>query len=272
VVEVNSLLRALEIFIDEFGDALKEESSGEAGGARASEREDPVRRARESAMNTLLESLSGSKPSLDRASNYMRELEEAAAAAGMNVLGVDLITRSKMIVGWSPLYFVTEVPLSWDMVLDVPYVPASTVKGILRSAFTVARDGCADALFGTRGGRGLAIFFDAYPVGAEGGLLDYDVITPHYRDIAHIKDEYDVQPQPVLHLVVGKGVRFRAVAAYRAGGESDCDPLRSLLRAIYLSARLGWGRRTSRGYGILRPDPKSASLRRGGDRRWIRWS
>jgi len=263
---MNSLLRALEMFINGFGDALKNEPPGEAGGARGSEKEDPVRRARESAMNALF----GSRHPLDHVINHVKELEEAAAAAGMNVLGVDLITQSRMIMGWSPLYFVTEVPLSWDMVLDVPYVPASTVKGILRSASTAARDGCADALFGTRGGRGLAIFFDAYPVGAEGGLLDYDVITPHYRDIAHKddahKDEYEVQPQPVLHLVVGKGVRFRAVAAYRADGESDCNPLSSLLRAIYLSARLGWGRRTSRGYGVLEPDPRSASLRRGGDR------
>jgi CRISPR-associated protein Cmr6 len=180
---------------------------------------------------------------------YLKDVEESLGNSGLDYLSIKMTTRSNMVLGWSPLYFVSEVPIAWDMILDTFYVPASAVKGIVKSSLSVAGSSCVEELMGSRDGIGRAIVLDAYPVGAEGRALTLDVLTPHYRPEVRDGNEYDVRPIPIPHVVVSPGVRFRTFLAYRPGGK--CDARRELEEALRLSAELGWGRRTTRGYGVM---------------------
>ncbi|TRM87784.1 type III-B CRISPR module RAMP protein Cmr6, partial [Sulfolobus sp. E3] len=166
-------------------------------------------------------------------------------------------TLRKFIAGWSLLYFITEVPLAWDLILDSPYIPASEIKGILRDHFMeLTNNGVlTDCVFGSKGGVGKVIFLDAYPIEApQNSILTYDIINPHY---GRAKDEYDVQPVPVKFLAINEGVKFKTFIAFDKEVLEECKSnlkesvTITLLRALILSMKSGWGRRTSRGYGDL---------------------
>jgi Uncharacterized protein predicted to be involved in DNA repair (RAMP superfamily) len=69
------------------------------------------------------------------ANAYMDEV--VTAVKRLNIRGVDVraVVSTKLLVGTASgfLKVITEVGMHWDPVLDLPYVPGSSIKGILRS-------------------------------------------------------------------------------------------------------------------------------------------
>ena len=63
------------------------------------------------------------------------ELVEGLLYEGFEVISVDATLESKMLIGIGSgsLYNVFEVGLSWDYIYDLPYIPASAIKGAMRS-------------------------------------------------------------------------------------------------------------------------------------------
>lgn len=215
-----------------------------------------LRLAKEYAMKQLIEY----KPNASLITGHLNDLREALSKSGMCFIELRFRTARKFISGWSPLYFITEVPMSWDMILDVPYIEGSTIKGILRDYFMEAvkaltgsdskAEKMTDCVFGNKEGVGKVIFFNAYPV-SEGSILTYDIINPHY---SHAETEYDANPVPVKFLAIKGGVEFVTFIAFDKAELSkacDGDVLNNLLKALLLSMKVGWGRRTTRGYGEL---------------------
>ncbi len=63
------------------------------------------------------------------------ELVKGLLNEGFEVVSIDATLESKMLIGIGSgsLYNVFEVGLSWDYIYDLPYIPASAIKGAMRS-------------------------------------------------------------------------------------------------------------------------------------------
>ncbi|MCE4613661.1 MAG: type III-B CRISPR module RAMP protein Cmr6 [Desulfurococcales archaeon] len=189
------------------------------------------------------------------------------------VIKVDakLVEGSKLLTGGSSgvLQTVFEVGLAWDHILDLPYITGSSLKGAMRAAVEALLDSKHDSIikqvFGSEAASGCFQVFDAYPVEAPEGLLELDVVTPHYYSRSKVvKSELDAQPVPVVHISIVSGVLFRFVVAHRCSKrvlEDLSKALRELkvnatnsgaIAALLALALLnGVGARTGKGYGMF---------------------
>lgn len=152
---------------------------------------------------------------------------------------------------------VYETNLTLHHTYGIPFLPASTIKGILRRAFDIKTEKVIiEHLFGegdvesstNKPLRGQAIFFDAFPTKAP--RIELDVMTPHYPDYySSGKPPADWQsPVPITFLTVGRGTPFRVLiglpnAALRNEVES---------RLKRVLSEQGLGAKTAVGYGYMR--------------------
>ncbi len=212
----------------------------------------------------------------------LKESSESQAA-GIIVVDAKTVEGSRFLVGSSSgvLRTVFEVGLAWDYMFDLPYIPGSSLKGAMRaSAEALLGDGdLVSYLFGSeknsrRKFAGCLEVFDAYPVEAPNGLLDLDVITPHYYEGGNVKEsEIEAQPIPVVHVSIAPGVKFRFIIAHRCS-EDVLKRLSEALRSIGVEAQgmgalaallgaallSGVGARTGKGYGVFMLEPDSMKI------------
>ncbi|MEW6574131.1 MAG: type III-B CRISPR module RAMP protein Cmr6 [Bacillota bacterium] len=167
---------------------------------------------------------------------------------------------------------------AWHHTLGVPYLPGSSVKGIVRAwAETWIDPPVSDdvrRIFGPDGEVrdkhvGSVIFFDALPV--KPVKLEADVMTPHYalyyqqdRPENPPGDWYDPVPIPFLTVASGQVFLF-AVAPRRPGDEqsrADCRQAADWLAEAL--AAIGAGAKTAVGYGrFVRQGKEESEIRRG---------
>jgi len=182
------------------------------------------------------------KESMDAAGKAVDEL----ASALKNIYGHSYVVtakvRSTITAGRGFMDMITEYGLSWDPVLDLPYIPASELKGAVRSlvlkasALKAKREGFKVSLdlFGKARGKVLSenkdadeyevfskllgnnfvvedteehvgelVLTDAYPVQAPDNLpVELMVLTPHYT--SNVKQEYEVKPTPLRYLGISR--------------------------------------------------------------------
>ena len=153
---------------------------------------------------------------------------------------------------------------SFDFVTGQPYIPGSSVKGVLRSCFEQYPDvvrkltGCADLdmkalvkeLF-----EGDDVFLDAVICrgDARGRLIGEDYITPHPEPLK--------EPKPVhlIKIMPGVGIEFRFIPK----PQEDTDMISAEAKVKLYKALLklfGVGAKTNVGYGILKDyDPNRVS-------------
>jgi len=126
----------------------------------------------------------------------------------------------------------------------LPYIPASEIKGIVRS-YIEDKLGEQEAkeIFGDEEREGNVNFTDAYPTRSENFLFVPDVITPHYNKK---KSEADAEPTPVIHLTIAPKVTFRFLIYYKREdvGKPICDSLPLVIIR-------GLGARSSVGYSLF---------------------
>jgi CRISPR-associated protein Cmr6 len=184
--------------------------------------------------------------------NYITEVIEAVKSLNIKYIVLKLKLESNLLTGWSPLYFIDEVPTAWDLILDVPYIPGTTIKGLIRSSFASAIHNSAKEkkIFGDKGEVGGAIFLDAYPVKCDDGILIKEVMTPHYKK--GIKTELDVTPIPIIFAAVKKGTEFKTAILF--DDELSEELILDAARAVGFASRYGVGRKTTRGYGKFSVD------------------
>ena len=185
-------------------------------------RQERPRRERE-----LLERLCKmSSGSLQHVRERLDQVKEALLRSGYRVKLCRVQTESRAVVGTASAFgkVLFEVGLSFDPILNVPYIPASTLKGAFRHALEeLAGPGEAVRVFGGEAKRGqqtireagLVGVTDAYPVSPDRRLLDPDVLTPHYsRGGEAVEMEIDVEPVPVVFAAIAPGVEFEFYIYY----------------------------------------------------------
>jgi len=183
--------------------------------------------------------------------NYITEVIEAVKSLNIKYIVLKLKLESNLLTGWSPLYFIDEVPTAWDLILDVPYIPGTTIKGLIRNSFASAiHNNAKEKIFGDKGEVGGAIFLDAYPVKCEDGILIKEVMTPHYKKST--KTELDATPIPIIFAAVKKGTEFKTAILF--DDELSEELILDVVRAVGFASRYGVGRKTTRGYGKFSVD------------------
>jgi CRISPR-associated protein Cmr6 len=150
----------------------------------------------------------------------------------------------------------------WHPTLGVPYLPGSSVKGMLRSWVRQEADPRPSndeilRVFGGRGAVGQVDVLDALPVSPV--QLEADVMTPHYAGWTPADPPADWRsPVPIPFLVTAMGTRFLFAVLPRSAIARDlADTARSwLVEALKLA---GAGAKTSTGYGRFRFEEKETS-------------
>jgi len=151
----------------------------------------------------------------------------------------------------SPYTSPLELGTSWDPYWNLPYIPATSLKGAIRSTAELTGSSCLKDL-GTLGEASSVVVLDAYPVLCPRGrsLITVDIVNPHYREAEGKVSEVESSPAPLAMLTVTSGTAFRIVvlAARRrpACGEE------ALSRIVSEALRRGIGAKTSLGYGIFK--------------------
>ncbi len=183
---------------------------------------------------------------------------------------VELTTASRLVVGLG-LPHPVETGFLFDRLTGCPYLPGSSVKGLLRAtARLVAQGELSSAepeffqlhqnrLFGPALGsgatptRGELVVYDAFP--QKWPRLELDVLTPHQGDYytegsASVPADWH-QPVPVPFLTVALGTPFRFYFRSLSVDmqQEDLVKVEALLK-ISLDW-LGAGGKTSGGYGVF---------------------
>lgn len=165
----------------------------------------------------------------------------------------------------------------------LPYLPGSGVKGVLRRAAeelsqmsnAEERGGwdqeAVDTLFGrevlkedigAERNRGALIFWDVLPA-PPGDSLEMEIINPHFGDYyrGHQPPHDAGKPIPNFFLSLPAGTRYHFYVEWRppAQAAAGCEQWRDLMTKAFEHAFdwLGFGAKTSVGYGHLRLDEES---------------
>lgn len=179
-----------------------------------------------------------------------------------------LRTSSRFVTGLGRSH-PAENGFAWHPTLGIPYLPGSSIKGMVRAwakREAGAEDAAVDRLFGDGTGAGCVSFLDALPV--EPVQVEADVMTPHYAGWTEDDPPGDWRsPTPIPFLVTARGTRF-LFGVVPAWSAADCD-LDSVVS--WLTEAVQWaggGAKTAVGYGRFdRDEPSEAQLRELAGRR-----
>jgi CRISPR-associated protein Cmr6 len=197
---------------------------------------------------------------------------------------------SSLIVGigrWNPV----EVGFTLDRFTGSPFLPGSTIKGLVHAAAVLVGSGelagdhvlwaneeALTRVFGKQDQQGAFVFFDALP--AQWPVLEVDVMTPHhskYNDgSGAFAADWD-EPVPVHFLRIKAGTRFLFWFGPRLGASIE-DGVDAAVGRLLTTALdwLGAGAKTSSGYGwfeapieALPPPPVEAIVWEQATLEWI---
>ena len=238
-------------------DGSVEEPSGEAKKSFCEEAAKDWGRARK-----------GGEPLIKAAAARMKAQAEALGEQGLQARTIEYKTETRLLAGLGYKNG-AEVGLTIHPLYGFPYLPGSSVKGLVRA--WAAQQG-ADAaamtrIFGSANPseghedmhqQGAVHFYDALP--SEWPRLELDVMTPHfgpyYQDPARNPPAVWHDPVPVVFLAVAPNVSFRFLLVAHPGAygarPSDLD-----LAAEWLGEALAWfgaGGKTGAGFGRFRTD------------------
>jgi len=147
----------------------------------------------------------------------------------------------------------------WHHLLGVPYIPASSIKGLTRSwarAWQAVNSDIENRVFGIHSKEGSIAFLDALPL--KPVELEEDIITPHYspyyRDGQLPGDWYNPIPIPFLTVSPGTTFIFGILPCHPEAGNDVKNAMKWLEQALTV---LGAGAKTGTGYGLFAADEKS---------------
>ncbi|MDK6029523.1 type III-B CRISPR module RAMP protein Cmr6 [Ignisphaera sp. 4213-co] len=199
---------------------------------------------------------------LNSAREYVARVYTAAEKVFGSAFIIEGELKSRLLIHTKSPVMPLDMGISWDFILNIPFVPASSVKGLARSYFEankiVVGGLDADELFGSEeGGVGYIVFFDAYPVSCQEKLIEPDVITPHYP--GDRIDELSATPTPivfpaiapktVMHFPVAVNVKL---IGKKIGGQGLGKEITAIISNIAKALESGVGAKTSVGYGRIK--------------------
>jgi len=188
------------------------------------------------------------------------EIKGALISLGYSVVDVTGRVDYKAISGLSEglFHLIFEVGINYDEILDVPYIPGSTIKGVLRSNLYELTGDEGNEIFGDKEREGSVIVSDAYPIGEK--LFVGDIVNPHYYQGGKpVRTEYDVNPVPILHLAIRENVKFRFLIGVdkraklgKIGEKLNVRNAMELVSSLLLySMKTGLGARSTKGYNFF---------------------
>jgi CRISPR-associated protein Cmr6 len=204
-----------------------------------------------------IQEIAGTAGSPDVLLAYARRLFDLAEARRGDAVVVK--ARSRFVTGLGRSHAV-ENGFAWHPTLGTPYLPGSSVKGLIRAWASADRVDEAEVkrLLGDSQHAGVVIFLDAVPLGPV--PLEADVLTPHYANWSVDKPPGDWRsPTPVPFLVAAPGWSMLCVIIPRRSASAD-DP--STVKEWLVSALddAGAGAKTAVGYGHFQVDPHDSTL------------
>ena len=203
----------------------------------------------------------------EKQKSYMNFLK----SQGIQTFSITAKTVSPFITGLGSGH-PTETGMLLDRNIGIPYIPASSVKGVLRLAHAVnIADGRTEIpeselekYFGTSDQKqknkykGELIVFDAYP--AEVPYLKVDIMNPHYSNYysgkGNVQPMETESPNPIKFLAVQQGAKFVFNYAFIplkndekcfALSETEIKEIESMFSTAF--EKVGFGGKTSIGYG-----------------------
>lgn len=216
----------------------------------------------------------------DRYPEFLSRRRQALEAVGARK--IELTTATRLVVGLglpSPL----ETGFLLDRLTGCPYLPGSSVKGLLRAAAELVGKGEIEQgdrafwshhlarIFGPETGaesgpaKGEAAFFDAWP--AAWPRLEVDILTPHHQkwnggEANALPADWN-DPVPVPFLTVEAGTRFLFFFRSLAAPERAATDLAQLEALLPIALDwLGIGGKKSSGYGYFGGDDAANPAKR----------
>ncbi|WP_287053292.1 type III-B CRISPR module RAMP protein Cmr6 [Treponema sp.] len=203
----------------------------------------------------------------EKQKSYMNFLK----SQGIQTFSIAAKTVSPFITGLGSGH-PTETGMILDRNIGIPYIPASSVKGVLRLAHAInIADGRTEIpeselekYFGTSDQkqknkyRGQFVFLDAYP--AEVPNLKVDIMNPHYSSYysgnGNVQPVETESPNPIKFLAVQQGTKFVFNCAFIPLKNDDEFPILTEtetkeIESMFSTAfeKVGFGGKTSIGYG-----------------------
>jgi CRISPR-associated protein Cmr6 len=176
----------------------------------------------EEVKRTLLEYLVRNVKINEQVKGYLNTVKGALLANGFELREVRIEALYPVMIGGAETFgkLAFEIGLMFDPIFNVPYIPASTIKGAVYAALCElmskekskeeAEKLCKE-IFGDKESTSLVGFTDAYPIKVKEGennhLLYPDVMTPHYSE--ETKDELAVEPNPIVYVTIAPGTEFK---------------------------------------------------------------
>lgn len=209
-------------------------------------------------INTVTGSAVGANRHLDEHANRLARLVRGRGGE-FRVFS----TSSRFVTGLGRSHPV-ENGFAWHPTLGTPYLPGSSVKGMVRAWAIAEGEGTGEPLarlLGDRksGAAGTLAFMDAVPV--ERVQLEADVMTPHYANWttdAPPGDWRSPTPIPFLAVAAGTKMLFGVIPCRDATAEDTGIVMEWIADAL---AWQGAGAKTAVGYGRFeRDDPGRKSL------------
>lgn len=193
-------------------------------------------------------------------SSYIESLKKI----GAQTFTIKAKTTSPFITGLGSGH-PTETGMVLDRNIGVPYIPASSIKGVLRLAHAIniangrkdVFDSELERYFGTadtkqeKQFRGQLVILDAYPT--KDVQLKVDIMNPHYTKYYDGTNKQPVEtesPVPIKFLTVKEGTEFCFYCAFMPFDLNEkCNE--EEINAMFSTAfeRVGFGGKTSIGYG-----------------------
>lgn len=223
--------------------------------------------------NIMTTLLNKSEQSFSATSKLLKAIHDKQEGY-LKSLGKDIVTFTKSARTTSP--FITGLgsghPTETGMILDrntgLPYIPASSIKGVLRLAQAIncaisddkneinENDERIVKYFGTtqsanEAKRGQLIILDAYP--ADIPTLKLDIMNPHFGDYYEGKGAKQPKetetPNPIKFLTIEKGTSFIFRCVFLPLQKDTCDKeeVDNMFETAFKT--VGFGGKTAIGYG-----------------------
>lgn len=197
-------------------------------------------------------------------SSQLEKASEALQHSGYHVVRVRFSTMNRAMVGAPPLPFniLFEAGTAMHPLYQAPYIPASSLKGLLRSYMELKGVTCridsvsydVGTIMGSQEHAASIVLSDALPTGVSNvwrTLLEPEVTTPIYADGTDSPriEEHRARPNPVIYPVIARSVVFDVIIGIGRGLPRRCwdVALREWLQRALL---MGFGRKTSLSYGM----------------------
>ena len=202
--------------------------------------------------NSLIEKL------LEEARSWINDIFETTCKIFNIVFLVNIETKTKLTICTRNPYMPLEVGVAWHPYFNLPYIPSTSLKGLMKSYFLLNDIKICGLntldLFGSKEYKGILTFFDALPSSFKNSLIDPDVLTPHYQEIGGKIDEKSVKPRPLVYPVISSGVKFSTIIAVDLSNV-DIDSKTFINEFQYHLNKaffIGVGARTTLGYGVVK--------------------